>query len=42
MWCWRRMDTISWTESVRNEAPNVRVSVATAKSEGKFMDGETS
>ena len=25
MWCWRRMETISWTEHVRNEEVLLRV-----------------
>jgi hypothetical protein len=25
MWCWRRMEKISWTDSVRNEEVLLRV-----------------
>jgi hypothetical protein len=39
MWCWRRMEKISWTDHVRNEEVLLRVKKNTGISYMKYVNG---
>jgi len=39
MWCWRRMEKISWTDRVRNEKVLLRVSISVGIATDYGLDG---